>query len=329
MKLGIIGAVTIVKEFLPNTEKLEGLEVLGIMGTRPDAVKKLCDDYGILCATTDFDELCAAGIDTVYIAVPNHLHFDYCRKALERGLNVILEKPMASNDKEAEYLAGLARSKKLFLFEAVTTLYMDAYLKIREWLAKIGKIKIVQSHYSQYSSRYNAFQSGHVLPVFDPEKSGGALMDLNLYNLHFVMGLFGSPASVKYYANMDRGIDTSGVLIMEYPDFVATCIAAKDCNGMSGSFIQGTEGFIKTAGAPNMLGTVTLKLNDGTVEEYEERMAKTRLIPEFAVFIRAVKEKDYDFCYRMLDKSLEVSRIQTKARLEAGICFPADNRVVR
>jgi len=324
MKLGIVGAGTIVKEYLPYMKRIENLEVSGILGTRPDAVIKFCEDYGISCATTDFNELCACGIDTVYVAVPNHLHFEYCRKALQRGLNVIVEKPFASNYTEVEYLVNLAKSRRLFIFEAVTTLYMGSYYKIKEWLAKIGTIKMIQSNFSQYSRRYDAFRSGKIMPVFDPEKSGGALMDLNCYNLHFVMGLFGNPDSAKYYANIEKGIDTSGVLIMEYPSFVATCMAAKDSNGLSCSVIQGTEGIIKTACSPSMICSVTLKLNDGTVEEYDDGMAKTRLIPEFNAFIRAIHEKDYDFCYRMLDESLAVSRVMTKARLEAGIYFPAD-----
>lgn len=327
MKLGIVGAGAIVNDFLPNIKKLEGLEVLGIQDVTLEGANNLCSKFDISCATTDFDELCATGIDTVYVAVPNFLHFDYCKKALEKGLNVIVEKPMASSEAESVYLADLAKSKKVFLFEAITTLYLGNYLKIQEWLTKIGEIKLVQSQYSQYSSRYDSFRSGQVQPAFDPNKSGGALMDLNLYNLHFVMGIFGSPDTVKYYANVERGIDTSGVLSMEYPKFVATCIAAKDSKGMLGSIIQGTDGYIQTSYSPNVLGSVVLHLNDGTKEEYDDGMAYTRLIPEFTAFIKAINEKDYDFCYRMLDKSIAVSRVQTEARLGAGVRFPADDRV--
>lgn len=200
MKLGIVGSGMIVQEFLPSLVKLEGLEIMGMQGTKASIgkVEEICIKYGIPNFTDDFDELCEFGIDTVYIAVPNFLHFEFCKKALEKGLNVIVEKPMTTNYKEAEKLSGLAKEKKLFLFEAITTLYFENYKKIKGWIEKIGNVKLVQSQYSQYSSRYDAFKRGEILPVFDLQKAGGALMDLGLYNLHYVLGLFGKPENVKY-----------------------------------------------------------------------------------------------------------------------------------
>ena len=52
------------------------------------------------------------------------------------------------------------------------------------------------------------------MPAFDPAFSGGALMDINIYNIHYVVGLFGKPKNIEYYPNIERGIDTSGVLII-------------------------------------------------------------------------------------------------------------------
>ncbi len=53
-------------------------------------------------------------------------------------------------------------------------------------------------------------------------------MDLGVYNVSYIVGLFGS--RIRWYtANMERGIDTSGVLTMEYRSFKAVSINAKDC----------------------------------------------------------------------------------------------------
>ncbi len=326
MKLGIIGSGMIVKEFLPSLVKLEDLEILGIQGTKSgiEKVEEICKKYNIPNFTDNFDELCNFGIDTVYIAVPNFLHFEFCKKALEKGINVIVEKPITTNYREAKELEKLAKEKKLFLFEAITTLYFENYKKIKEWISKIGDIKLVQSQYSQYSSRYDAFKRGEILPVFDPQKAGGALMDLGLYNLHYVLGLFGKPENVKYYANIERNIDTSGVLIMKYKNFSAMCVCAKDSEGERIGVIQGSEGKIVSEEAPGLVGKVTLKLYDGTTESFDDGFSKDRVVPEFTQFIRAVKENDLEFCYRQLEKSLLVSEVQTKARIDAGIKFTQD-----
>ncbi|MBR3349853.1 MAG: Gfo/Idh/MocA family oxidoreductase, partial [Solobacterium sp.] len=207
MKLGIIGTGMIVENFLPFLVKMEGLEIKALLSTPHslDKAREMADRFGIADVTADFEELCGMDIDTVYVAVPNFMHFDYCRKALKRKLNVIVEKPMVSNLQEATQLKQLAEENQCFLFEAITTLYLGNYKKVQEWLPRIGTIKLAQSQYSQYSSRYNAFRSGEVLPAFDPAKAGGALMDLNLYNIHYIMGLFGKPESYRYYANIERG----------------------------------------------------------------------------------------------------------------------------
>ncbi len=44
-------------------------------------------------------------------------------------------------------------------------------------------------------------------------------MDLNIYNIHFVVGLFGKPMNIEYYPNIERNIDTSGILILDYGSF--------------------------------------------------------------------------------------------------------------
>lgn len=328
MKLGIIGTGMIVENFLPFLVKMEGLEIKALLSTPRslDKAREMADRFGIADVTADFEELCRMDIDTVYVAVPNFMHFDYCGKALKRKLNVIVEKPMVSNLQEATQLKQLAEENQCFLFEAITTLYLGNYKKVQEWLPRIGTIKLAQSQYSQYSSRYNAFRSGEVLPAFDPAKAGGALMDLNLYNIHYIMGLFGKPESYRYYANIERGIDTSGILVMEYDGFTAMCLAAKDSKGMRGGLIQGTDGVIRTGESPNLVGKAVLELNDGTVEEYDDGYMGKRMIPEFETFIKTINAKDYDFCYQMLEKSIAVTEVQTKARKAAGIVFPADEK---
>lgn len=325
MKLGIIGTGMIVKDFLPSLVKLKGLEILCILSTKKskEIALDMCKEFNITCGTDDFEEFCSRGIDTVYIAVPNYLHFDYCKKCLEKGINVIVEKPMCSNYDESVFLEKLARSKKLFLFEAITTLYMDNYLKIKDLIDKIGQIKIVQSSFCKESSRYKAFCKGEITPVFDLEKSGGTLMDLNVYNIFFVIGLFGEPEKVEYFANIERNIDTSGSLLMKYKDFVAVCTAAKDSNGINGTIIQGTKGIITSFGQPSTMDKILIELNDGSVDEYTND-TKGKVEAEFTAFMKIISDKDYEKCYRQLEKSVKVSKILTDARKKVGIIFEAD-----
>lgn len=328
MKLGIVGAGSMVEEFLVHAApRVEGLEVVGLLA-RPSSVERaraLADRTGVPLVTDDMAELCASGIDTVYVAVPNLLHHAFAKDALERGMHVVVEKPMTSTTEEAEELRDLAAERGLLLLEAITTVHLAAYAQVRAWLPRVGDVKLVQSQYSQYSRRYDAFRDGRTPPAFDPAQAGGALMDLGLYNLHFVMGLFGDPLSADYFPNVERGIDTSGVLVLRYPTFVATCTAAKDSAGPRGGLVQGTLGTIRTAGSPNLVGAVTLELLDGTVETLDDDAEPgDRLVTEFQAFVRVVDARDVATASAWLDRSIAVSRVQNRARRAAGITFPSD-----
>lgn len=326
MKLGIIGKGMIVKEYLPQLARVEGLEVVALMGSpgKEQEAAAFCAAHGIGHCVTNLEKMVSLGVDTVYVATPNLFHYEQSRAALELGLDVICEKPMCANWTQTKALVELAKEKGRFLFEAITTLHYPNYRTIRKWLPRLGRIKLVQSQFCQYSSRYDAFLKGVVHPVFDPEKAGGTLIDLGVYNLFFVMGLFGMPESVQYLANVDRGIDTSGILTMGYPDFSAVCVAAKECPGNSGCLIQGTRGVIRTTLQPSRLGEVRLELNDGTLETCDDGSDRRRAEMEFRIFADAITRRDYDFCYALLETSLEVAKVMTQARAQAGIVFPCD-----
>ena len=326
MKLGILGAGMIVREFLPwltGPESPFKVEALCSTERSAGAAQALCDQYGVPRHTTSYDEL-LSWVDVVYIAVPNILHVKYTRAALEAGCHVIVEKPMAPTAALAEELAELARSKKLFLFEAVTTQYQDNYAKIREVLPKVGAVTMVQCNFSQYSSRYDAFCAGETPVSFDPECAGGALMDLNVYNISYIVGLFGEPNQVHYTANIERGIDTSGILTMEYNSFRAVSIAAKDCGAPARYVIQGTKGYILQKSTANWCGGVTFHPNQGKEEHFNLNGGRPRQAAEFHAFARAIEGGDQELCSRMLDTSVAVSRVLETARRDAGIRFPSE-----
>lgn len=324
MKLGIAGAGMIVTSFLPEILQTEGIEIVGIFARRLEAARALCESYQLPLATDNFEELCASGIDTVYVAVSNIAHYEYCKQALERGLHVIVEKPMTAHVSQARELKKLATEKHLFLFEAITTLHMRAYQKVQEWLPRIGEIRNAESIFTQRSSRLDAFLAGRICPAFDARQAGGSLMDLNVYNLHYIMGLLGKPESAVYYPNMHNGIDTSGRMILHYPQFTAHCYAAKDCGGNHGSIIQGTNGYIKSLLPPNQVGKVILYLNDGSQECFDDHSYQARAAAEFRIYADAIHTRAYDFCYETLEKSIAVSEVITNARTAAGIQFPCD-----
>lgn len=321
MKLAVLGTGKIVQEFLPMIQQVTDVELVALLSTPRslDKAKEMQAQYHIQEVYTDYETLLGnATIDTVYVALPNHLHYQYTKAALLQGKNVICEKPFTLNAQQLQELIQIATEKRLILLEAITNQYLNNFLQIKKDLAQLGKIKIVECNYSQYSSRYDAFKEGKILPAFDPQKGGGALMDINIYNIHFIVGLFGKPEKVQYLANIERDIDTSGILVLDYGAFKAVCIGAKDSTAQIRSVIQGTDGSIEVLGATNEMPRYERR-SKTEIEAVNVNLDKHRMYQEFEKFTEVIDQKDLAFALEQLNHSLTVMQVVDQALESANL----------
>ena len=322
MKIGVVGNGMIVERFLTDAAGLKTIEITSICVREHSREKgdALAQKYGIQKVETDYTAfLKQSGTDAVYLGISNHVHYPYAKAALEAGKHVICEKPFTVHADEAKELARIAREKGLFLWEAFKIPYSPVFCAIREHLPEIGQVKLVQCNYSRTSSRYAQYQAGVILPAFDPNAAGGCLYDINLYNLHFVTGLFGRPLAVTYYANKGpNGIDTSGVGILKYDGFSAVCCGAKDSSSPCGAVIQGEDGYLQVEGPVSSAKKAWLVKNGKKtcLIEFEDN---GQLTEEIAEFERQFREQDLDCCYEMLAHSLMMMDVVDKACASAGI----------
>ncbi len=314
MKLGIIGSGMIVKDFLSFAHELPEIKLEAIMARNIDNLKELQSKYNINNIYTDID-LCLENkdIDTIYVAVPNNLHYTVAKKALEAGKNVICEKPFTLKYDEAVELFEVAEDKGLILIEAITNQYQRNYLDIKDNIDNIGEIRLVECNFSQLSSRYEAFKNGILAPVFDKSKGGGVLGDLNIYNIHFVVGLFGKPNKVHYSPNIVNDVDTSGILLLEYDNFKVVCIAAKDTFNNSYVNIQGDQGIIKVIGPTNEVPNYSIQTKDNFIEE-NNNIHSHRMFAEFKKFVEVINNKDFEFMNNQKEHTLNVMYIYEEAK---------------
>ncbi|MDN5304019.1 MAG: scyllo-inositol 2-dehydrogenase [Fusobacteriaceae bacterium] len=316
MNIGIVGSGKIVNTCLEAINNIENINCNAIYVREKSYHKglELSKKFNIKKIYTNYDEMLNdSSIDFIYIGIINPLHYEYTKKALENNKNVICEKPFTKNSNELKELVNLAKSKHLFLFEAITTLYSPNFIYLKENINKIGNIKIIQCNYSQYSSRYDDYLNKIVLPAFDPKLYGGALYDINVYNIHIVINLFGMPNSIKYNANLGfNGIDTSGILTLTYNDFIAVCIGAKDSDSPSFVTIQGEKGYLQIDDSPNECKSIKGIINN-TLISYSYNKYENRMTYEFIEFYNIFNSKNYNKCYEYLEHSINVMDILTTA----------------
>lgn len=320
MKLALLGTGMIVKEVLPVLTEIKGIELAGILSTPRsiETARDLAETYHIPLATSDYEEILASDqVDTIYVGTPNHTHYAYAKAALEAGKNVICEKPFTLRLSEFLDLREKAEQRQLFLLEAITNQYLGNFHYLKDNLDQLGNLKIVECNYSQYSSRYDAFKRGEIAPAFNPEMGGGALRDLNIYNIHLLVGLFGKPNSVTYLPNMERGVDTSGILVMDFGNFKAVAIGAKDCSAEIKSTIQGDQGSLAILGPTNTMPQVSLTLNGQETQILDVNTPHHRMHAEFVAFERVLRERDFE----ARDEALEHSQLVMEVLEQAIASF--------
>ncbi len=318
MKIVTVGTSKICS-LLIEAFKLANVEVFACVGRDAKKTEEFARANNVSYNASNYDAVLSSDVfDTVYLAVPNALHYSYAKKALMAHKNVICEKPLCTSLNEAKDLVLLANSQKCFLFDATTTCHNIAFKQLKDDLKKVGRIRTVSVDFCQYSSKYDDFKNGIIASSFDPKMAGGALMDLGIYNIAFILGLFGLPKAVKYFPNMDKGIDTSGISILKYDDFIVTSNASKDANGGSGFYIRGDNGYIESNNKVSKLNEYTICLNDGSVKTrtYDE---KNQYLDEINDFKLMFDYKNYRKSNDYLTAALSNIKILDELRKSAGI----------
>ena len=321
MKFGAIGTGAITASMLTQFQASPYFSCEAILSRKEESGRAMAERFGIPKVYTLLEDMLAdPEIELVYVASPNSIHYSQAKAALLAGRHVICEKPFCPTVAQARELIALAKEKGLFLFEAITTAHHPNYERIRESLTSLGPIKTVVATFCQFSSRYPALLAGKPSPVLDPAYCGGALMDINLYNIHFVVGLFGSPKAVHYYPNLhSTGIDTSGLLVLEYPGFVCQCVGAKDCAANNSTQIVGESGYLSVT--PGSSNCQNLELCLRGQEPQRWTSDPNPWYYEVNDIGRMIAENELDVCHAALETTLSVVAVLEAARKDGGLGF--------
>lgn len=321
MKLCAVGTGFITKSMLEEFAKSQHLNCTSICSRQESKGLAMGEPFGITKIYTSLEDMLSdPEVEAVYIASPNALHYPQTKAALLAGKHVLCEKPFATTAAEAAEVIALAKEKHLLLFETITLAHHPNYAKVKEFLPQLGPLKTVIATFCQYSSRYPALLAGQVSPVLDPAYCGGALMDINLYNIHFAAGLFGKPEDLHYFPNIYKnGVDTSGSLVLQYPGFTCLCVGAKDSAAENGVQIVGQNGYIKITPSSSNCAALEVCIRGQEPQRFE--YPENPWYYEVQGLSELMGAKDYDACYTALDTTQIVVEILEKARKSGNLGF--------
>ena len=214
IRWGILGTGRIARAFATGLQEVDDAELFAIGSRSRSTSEKFADEFQVPRKYASYDELTRDdSIDVVYIATPHSLHKDNIIMCLEAGKAVLCEKPFTINAAEAEVVIKLARSKKLFLMEAMWTRYIPAIVKLRVLLTDnlIGDVQVMLC-------------GGAFMPDFDPDfylfnkdLGGGVLLDAGVYLVSMASMIFGTPEKILATACIGKsGVDEHDACLLQY-----------------------------------------------------------------------------------------------------------------
>ena len=213
---GILGTGNIAGKFARSLHLLDNAR-LHSAGSREEArAGKFAQEYGFRKSFGSYEEFVAdPELDIIYISSPHSHHLEHTLLALRHGKHVLCEKPMSINAAEVGVMVAEARSRGLFLMEALWPPFQPSYLKAREILSggRLGKIMHMRGKF--------AFLSGYdeMLRTYNLKLGGGSLLDIGIYPIMDIIRFMGLPESVEACAVLaPTGADESASAIFRFGD---------------------------------------------------------------------------------------------------------------
>ena len=162
---------------------------------------------------TDVNELFEKEkLDFIITALPTFIHEKIAVMAMERGIHVFSEKPIAINVDQAQNMIDVAKKNKVKLMIGQCVRYFPEYYILKNIIdsKRYGEVK------------YGSFTRLSAIPKWswedwfqDEERSGGVILDMHVHDVDFISWAFGKPASVttksaSHVMNLDTAVTEYG-----------------------------------------------------------------------------------------------------------------------
>lgn len=264
---GIIGPGKIAGKFAQDLQLVENAVLHGIASRDSERSDAFAKKYNAVRVFDNYEALAAdPEVDIIYVATPHVFHFEQTMLCLRSGKAVLCEKPFGMNAQEVKIMTEEARSRNLFLMEALWTRFIPGTEKLLELIQKdtIGKVQYVKADFGFLGD------SNKNSRVYNPDLGAGTLLDIGIYPVYLSLLLLGIPDQIKAVASFtDTGVDSFCAIISDYfsgeKAFSESTILS---NTPIEAFIYGDKGSIKMHSRFHHTERLTMQLNDNTSETF-------------------------------------------------------------
>lgn len=248
VRWGILGTGKIARAFAQALAQTPGAVLAGVASRTAAGAAAFVSEfgnelekpasYGSYQALAD-----ATDIDLVYIATPHPMHAENALMALAAGKGVLCEKAFTVNRREAKQVVALARSRQLFLMEAMWTRFMPALAAVRRLIAEgvIGTPTQLSADFGFYATQ------GPEHRVINHALGGGALLDLGIYPLSIAAALLGPVQAVQASAELGpSGVDLQTAFTLSHASgAISACACSLRARTPCELTVSGERGYIR------------------------------------------------------------------------------------
>ncbi len=322
LRVGIVGAGRIAGVAAKTLQDVPECEVHAIGSRSQEKAVAFAQQWGIEKAYGSYEQVLAdTDVDLIYVATPHSHHYEVTKKAILAGKPCLVEKSFMANYREAKEIVDLARQQKVFVAEAIWTRYQPAAAIVRQLIAdgKIGDIQLITASLS--------YPISHKARILDPQLCGGALLDLGVYNLHFVR-MF-CPSDVvsidSRCVKSDTGVDTTNAATLLLANGVLANVQSSIVSvGYNVGVIAGTKANIVIDDVNNPQRITLNTREQACVEDIRVPKQVTGYEYEFLACRQALIEGRTEALEISLDESLYIMQLMDTLRERWGVHYPMD-----
>ncbi len=193
LKVGVVGVGGISGAHIPVWEAMENAELTAICDIRPERMEK----YENKRKYTDFDEMLnSEEFDIIDICLPTYLHADFAVKAMERGINVICEKPISLKEEDIDRVYSTAEKNNVKFMIAQVLRFWPEYELLKEIYETKKYGKLLSGTMTRLGCYPRWSWDGWMM---DEKRSGLVPFDLHIHDLDFMVYAFGQPKVSHQY----------------------------------------------------------------------------------------------------------------------------------
>ena len=192
VKWAIIGLGNIALEFAKAFYNADNAELIAVASKSNEKLTKFKDKFKLKDENlySDYEKILNNNdIDIFYVALPNHLHFEWVMRLVEKKKNILVEKPAFLSINDAKNIFNHINFKKIFFSEGYMYRYHPQIFEIIRIIkaGEIGRVKKMETNYGVnliYKKNFLGFKIKKLNKnkrIFNKEMGGGVILDQGCY----------------------------------------------------------------------------------------------------------------------------------------------------